>query len=116
MLSYTDTIEQLRIMRDDLRTVLNTETADRQVHLEKTESRLTKLLGELVTPDPELCQTCADFGTDTKSVGVTDTGAGVCEGHIIGSLIAGVGVRTSLDVLNKMMDRLSRLGLASFLN
>jgi hypothetical protein len=116
MLSYTDTIGRLQTMRDDLRTVLDTETADRQLQLEETERRLTKLLGELVTPDPELCMTCLDYGTDTKAVGVTDSGAGVCEGHIIGSLIAGVGVRTSLDVLNNMMDRLDRLGLATFLN
>jgi hypothetical protein len=115
-MSYTDTIARLRGIRDDLRVTLDSESSDRQIAVEQTERLLTKLLGELVTPDPELCMSCLDYGAETKSVGITDNGAGVCEGHIIGSLIAGVGVRTSLDVLNKMMDRLSRLGLASFLN
>jgi hypothetical protein len=116
MLSYTDTIERLRILRDDTRTVLSTETADRQVQLEETERRLTALLGELVTPNAELCMSCMDNGAETKAVAWTDGGEGVCDGHIIVTLLAGTGVRTSLDVINRMNDRLSRLGLASFLN
>lgn len=116
MLSYTDVIARLTTMRDDARTVLSTETADRQVQLEETERRLTALLGELVTPDAQLCMSCLDNDAETKAVAWTDGGEGVCDGHIIVTLLAGTGVRTSLDVLHRMNDRLSRLRLASFLN
>ena len=116
MLSYTDTIARIRAMRDDLRTTLNTESGDRQIACEQTERLMTKLLGELVTPDAQLCLSCMDNGHETKAVAWTDGGEGVCDGHIIVTLLAGTGVRTSLDVINRMNDRLSRLGLASFLN
>lgn len=111
MLSYLDTIGRLTNLRDDLRTVLSTESADRQHMLEETERRLSTFLGELVTPDPELCNTCLDNDAETAAVGIDDTGAGVCEGHIAGTLLAGRGVRTSLDAAQKFADRMARLGL-----
>jgi hypothetical protein len=51
MLSYLDTVGRLTALRDGLRETLNSESGDRQATVELTEMTLTKLLGELVTPD-----------------------------------------------------------------
>lgn len=116
MLEYQKTVESLMVIRDEIRTRLEDETRDRQSIAEFAEASLTQILGELVTPDAQLCMSCLDNGTETKAVAWTDGGEGVCDGHIIVTLLAGTGVRTSLDVINRMNDRLSRLGLASFIN
>ena len=115
MLDYLKTVESLTSIRDAIRARLDDENRDRQSTAEFAEASLTQLLGELVTPDPQLCLSCMDNDTETKAVAWTDGGEGVCDAHLIVTLLAGTGVRTSLDVINRMSDRLSRLGLASFI-
>jgi len=117
MLSYLDTIARVTSLRDGLRETLNSESGDRQATVELTEMTLTKLLGELVTPDPQICQTCLDTtGTETPAAGVTTNGAGVCEGHVLGTLLDGTGVRMTLVNADKFAERMSRLGLVAFTN
>lgn len=54
MLSYLETLERLTSLRDGLRESINTGADDREAKfiVKTTELTLTKLLGELVTPDP----------------------------------------------------------------
>jgi hypothetical protein len=51
MLGYLETIGRLTDVRDGLRQGLDSEAADRQILAETAESALTRILGELVTPN-----------------------------------------------------------------
>lgn len=98
MLGYLETVGRLTDLRDNIRAGLERETGDRQIMLERVETNLTTLLGELVTPS-ETCALCED-GNRSPAVGVTtETGEGVCQKHIFVALLQGHAINTSAEAV-----------------
>lgn len=99
MLDYLKTVESLRVIRDELRSRLDDESRDRQSIAEFAEASLTKILGELVTPDP-MCFICESAGANTPGTAgqVIETGQGVCPTHLFGALMMGYGVHVHVPI------------------